>query len=215
MELRSQKRIRLIVGLGNAGAAYRSHRHNIGACFVEAFISDLEHALGRKTASQEAKQLCIRRTFLSAEELLCLAPDASHSQEGPQAGPVGMELLFLSPQSYMNHSGRPVSQILAYFCLRAEDILVVHDEIDLAWNEVRFKSGGGHRGHNGLRDIILRIGAGFDRIRIGVGRPEKKEEVARYVLSDFTKEEQGSFAKVFDTSKDFCIHWLVKGAALA
>ena len=97
--------------------------------------------------------------------------------------------LFSKPTIYMNNSGMAVQAIKEYYKLGIEDIIVVHDDIDLPFETVKFKVGGGHGGHNGLRSIDAHIGKEYTRVRIGVGKPQDKADVANYVLNNFSKEE--------------------------
>ena len=97
--------------------------------------------------------------------------------------------LFSKPTTYMNNSGMAVQAIKEYYKLEMEDIIVIHDDIDLPFGTVKFKIGGGHGGHNGLRSIDAHIGKEYIRVRIGVGKPQDKAEVANYVLNNFSKEE--------------------------
>ena len=98
--------------------------------------------------------------------------------------------LFLKPATYMNLSGKSLLPVKQFFKIDSEDIIVIHDDIDLPFGAVRFKRGGGHGGHNGLRSIDATIGKEYTRVRIGVGKPERKSQVADYVLHAFTPEEK-------------------------
>lgn len=97
--------------------------------------------------------------------------------------------LFSKPTTYMNSSGQAVSAIKEYYKIELEDIIVIHDDLDLPFGTVKFKIGGGHGGHNGLRSLDAHIGKDYIRVRIGIGKPAYKSDVANYVLSDFSKEE--------------------------
>lgn len=97
--------------------------------------------------------------------------------------------LYSKPTTYMNNSGMAVQAIKEYYKLEMEDIIVIHDDIDLPFGTVKFKIGGGHGGHNGLKSIDAHIGKEYIRIRIGVGKPQDKADVANYVLNNFSKEE--------------------------
>ena len=107
------------------------------------------------------------------------------------------EFLLLKPSTFMNLSGESVVLVKNYYKIDNEDIIVIHDDIDLKLGALRFKRGGGHGGHNGLKSIDAYIGNDYWRIRIGVGRPERKEEVIKYVLSDFKKDELECLQKLF------------------
>ena len=97
--------------------------------------------------------------------------------------------LYSKPTTFMNNSGMAVQAIKEYYKLGIEDIIVIHDDIDLPFGTVKFKIGGGHGGHNGLRSIDAHIGKEYTRVRIGVGKPQDKADVANYVLNNFSKEE--------------------------
>jgi peptidyl-tRNA hydrolase, PTH1 family len=152
----------LLVGLGNPGSRHAGHRHNIGFMAVDAIAK--RRGIGPW-----------RRRFqgVAAEGLL----------DGERA-------LLLLPGTYMNDSGRAVAEAVHFYKLGLSDIIVFHDEIDLAPGKVRVKTGGGIAGHNGLRSISAHIGNDYRRVRIGVGHPGVKDLVHGYVLSDFAKEER-------------------------
>ncbi|MFY9074787.1 aminoacyl-tRNA hydrolase [Malaciobacter mytili] len=97
--------------------------------------------------------------------------------------------LFVKPKTYMNLSGEAVIAIKNYYKIENEEIIVIHDDLDLPFGTVKFKIGGGHGGHNGLKSLDCHIGKDYIRVRIGIGKPENKEDVANYVLSNFSKEE--------------------------
>ncbi len=154
--------MRLIVGLGNPGGKYAGHRHNVG--------------------------------FMVADEIARahhFAPWRSKFQGEVAEGVIdGEKVLLLKPMTYMNESGRAVGEAVRFYKLAPEDVIVVHDELDLAPGRIRMKTGGGHAGHNGLRSIITHIGADFHRLRIGIGHPGDKARVHGHVLSDFSAEER-------------------------
>jgi peptidyl-tRNA hydrolase, PTH1 family len=151
----------LLVGLGNPGARYAGNRHNIGFMAVDAIAK--RHGIGPW-----------RRRFQGV------------AAEGPLGG---ARVLLLLPGTYMNESGRAVAEAAHFYKLALPDIVVFHDEIDLAAAKVRVKIGGGVAGHNGLRSISAQIGNDYRRVRIGVGHPGVKELVHGHVLSDFAKSE--------------------------
>jgi peptidyl-tRNA hydrolase, PTH1 family len=152
----------LLVGLGNPGSRYAGHRHNIGFMAVDAIAK--RRGIGPW-----------RRRFQGV------------AAEGPLGGE---RALLLLPGTYMNDSGRAVAEAAHFYKLGLPDIIVFHDEIDLALGKVRVKTGGGIAGHNGLRSISAHIGNEYRRVRIGVGHPGVKDLVHAYVLSDFAKEER-------------------------
>jgi len=156
--------IRLIAGLGNPGPRYEQTRHNAGFWFVD-----------RVAARHPAAWRANARLFGETAE--CRVD--------------GQAVRLLKPATYMNESGRSVGAAARYFGLAPEQVLVAHDEIDLPPGTVRLKRGGGHGGHNGLRDVIPQLGgAGFARLRIGVGHPGSREQVIGYVLSRPGREER-------------------------
>jgi PTH1 family peptidyl-tRNA hydrolase len=152
----------LLVGLGNPGSRYAGNRHNIGFLVVDAIAR--RHGIGPW-----------RRRFQGV------------AAEGPLGGE---RALLLLPGTYMNESGRAVAEAAHFYKLGLSDIVVVHDEIDLAPAKVRVKAGGGIAGHNGLRSISAHIGNDYRRVRIGVGHPGVKDLVHAYVLNDFAKDER-------------------------
>ena len=110
--------------------------------------------------------------------------------------------LYAKPTTYMNNSGMAVQAIKEYYKLEMEDIIVIHDDIDLPFGTVKFKIGGGHGGHNGLRSIDAHIGKEYIRVRIGVGKPQDKADVANYVLNNFSKEELNKLPDIINHSMD-------------
>jgi len=111
---------------------------------------------------------------------------------------------FLKPTTFMNLSGKSLSAVKQFFKIELEDIIVIHDDIDLPFGALRFKKGGGHGGHNGLRSIDSFIGKEYLRVRIGVGKPEYKSQVADYVLHDFSEEEQKHLEKLLTHVSQAC-----------
>jgi len=107
--------------------------------------------------------------------------------------------LYVKPQTFMNASGDSIINIVEYYNIPDENIIIVHDDLDLAFGTVKFKVGGGHGGHNGLRSIDSHIGKEYMRVRIGIGKPENRGDVANYVLSDFSKEQ-------FELLPDIIVH---------
>jgi PTH1 family peptidyl-tRNA hydrolase len=148
--------IKLIVGLGNPGPKYSETRHNAGFWFVEDLASQY------------------RSRFL---------PEKKFHGEVARISLEGKDIWLLKPETYMNRSGLSVVSLAAFYKIAPENILVAHDEIDLKAGTARLKSGGGHGGHNGLRDIISHLGTkDFQRLRIGVDHPGSKDLVVDYVL---------------------------------
>ncbi len=153
--------MKIFVGLGNPGAKYARNRHNIGFMSVDRIAED--HGFG---------------------------PWKSKFQGEIAEGRLGTEkVLLLKPMTFMNRSGQSVGEAMRFYKLDSTDVTVFHDELDLAPGKVRVKAGGGHAGHNGLRSIHDHIGAAYDRVRLGIGHPGRKELVSPYVLSDFAKAD--------------------------
>jgi PTH1 family peptidyl-tRNA hydrolase len=160
----------LLVGLGNPGAQYARHRHNVGFMAVDK-IAD---AAGFGPS---------RRKF------------RSELREGEIAG---QKALALKPQTYMNDSGEAVGEAMRFYKLAPADVVVFHDELDLAPGKIKVKTGGGVAGHNGLKSIGQHIGAEFRRVRIGIGHPGSKERVTGHVLGDFSKDDQSWLSPLLD-----------------
>ncbi len=168
--------MKLFVGLGNPGAKYASNRHNIGFMALDRIQARLAAGPWRSRFQGHAS-------------------DAS-------AG--GKRLLLLKPHTYMNESGRAVAEAVRFLKIAPADVIVFHDELDLAPGKVRVKIGGGHAGHNGLRSIAAQIGAEFVRVRIGIGHPGAKELVSGYVLHDFAKSDAAWVEPLLDKVADDC-----------
>jgi len=153
----------LVVGLGNPDASYAGHRHNVGFMVVDELArSSGADPFRRKFAGE------IARTSLAGEDAL-----------------------LLKPMTYMNLSGDSVQPCAAFYKIPAERIVVIHDELDLPFGEIRLKKGGGHAGHNGVRSVIGRLGTpDFGRVRIGIGRPPASFRGSDWVLSAFSAEER-------------------------
>lgn len=161
----------LFTGLGNPGPRHAANRHNVGFLAVDAIHR--RHRFGPW-----------RRRF------------QGETAEG-QLG--GERVLLLKPMTFMNESGRSVGEALNFFKIGIGDLIVFHDEIDLAPMKLRVKKGGGIAGHNGLRSISAHCGNEYWRVRIGVGHPGVPELVHSHVLNDFTKDEMGWVGTIIDT----------------
>tara|TARA_R110002051_G_scaffold141578_1_gene214808 strand:- start:50018 stop:50698 length:681 start_codon:yes stop_codon:yes gene_type:complete len=153
--------MKLIVGLGNPGAKYARNRHNIGCMALDEIAA--AHGFG---------------------------PWRTKFQGQVSEGRVGSDkVVLLKPETFMNLSGQSVGEAVRYLKLTPADVIVFHDEIDLAPAKIRCKTGGGHAGHNGLRSIHAHIGPDYARVRMGVGHPGHKDAVPGYVLRDFPKAD--------------------------
>jgi len=167
----------LVVGLGNPGKKYEKNRHNVGFMVVEQ--------LARSHGLPDFKE---KFSAVWTKGELAVG-GGRHS------------VALLEPQTYMNLSGDSVQPAASFLKIDPSHVIVVHDELDLPWRDVRLKVGGGHAGHNGLRSIIQRLGSpDFVRVRVGVGRPPPgwKGDVADYVLHDFDAMEKAELPDVID-----------------
>ena len=155
----------LWAGLGNPGQGYAGNRHNVGFMALDQIARDYSFSDWK---TKGAAALCEGRIG-------------------------GVKIRALKPLSFMNKSGLPVAEIARYYALSPEQITVFHDEIDISAGRCRIKQGGGHGGHNGLRDIDRHIGKDYWRVRIGVGRPTHKQDVHKWVLQNFSRAEHESW----------------------
>ncbi len=166
----------LLVGLGNPGNQYAGNRHNVGFMAVQEIL--------RRHFSSVTLQKKFKGEYA--------------------AGDInGHKVHILMPQTYMNNSGESVRAAIDFFKIAPEDVVVIHDELDLELGDVRVKQGGGHAGHNGLRSLIQHLGTpNFRRIRFGVGHPGNKDLVTPYVLGNFRSEETSQVEKLCDAIAD-------------
>ena len=164
----------VFAGLGNPGERYARNRHNIGFMAVDRIA-----------------------------EVHGFEPWRSRFQGLISEGRLGGEkVVLIKPQTFMNRSGQPIGELCRFFKLNAGALTVFHDELDLAPGKVRVKDGGGHAGHNGLRDIEAHLGREFRRVRLGIGHPGSKDKVTPYVLADFSKADQDWLGDVIDAVGD-------------
>jgi PTH1 family peptidyl-tRNA hydrolase len=165
----------IIAGLGNPEDKYERTLHNAGFWFVDA--------VARKFGGQ-------------------FRYEKKFDAEICKVGIEGSDVWLAKPQSYMNHSGQPVRAVLDYYRLNPRHMLVAHDEIDLPPDTIRLKQGGGHGGHNGIRDVMAHCGQDFMRLRIGVGHPGEKDKVTGYVLKRGSSEVEAAVEKNIDAALD-------------
>ena len=151
----------LHVGLGNPGKQYELHRHNVGFMAIDSILEKYNIETGKEKFNG------YHYIYSGTEQ----------------------KIVFLKPQTYMNNSGRCVSAIMNFFSIEPSSVIVWHDEIDLDKGKIKVKCGGGHGGHNGIRDIISHIGNDFCRIRIGIGRPTNNIPTSKWVLSSFHRND--------------------------
>ena len=180
--------VKLIAGLGNPGEQYQSSRHNLG------FLT-LDYLAGRH--------------------------DIPLKKQGFEAlfgkGKIGNErVLLVKPQTYMNLSGIALERLVSYFRVDIKDLIVVHDDLDLPFETIRLKKGGGEGGHKGLVSIIQHVGsADFLRVRIGIGKPIRKSMVEKYVLSPFAEEEQNAVPSILAVACDVVAEVILSGIEAA
>jgi PTH1 family peptidyl-tRNA hydrolase len=171
----------LVVGLGNPGPAYAGHRHNAGYLVVEELASRMGSALRSHKTGRA---------------------DVVEGRLGMPGVP-GPRVVLARPRCYMNESGGPVKALATFYMLEPEQIIVVHDEIDIPFGTLRVKLGGGDNGHNGLRSVRSALGTGdFYRVRAGVGRPPGRQEVADFVLSNWSTTERKELPFEVDRAAD-------------
>lgn len=180
--------IKLIVGLGNPNQHYEKNRHNAGFLFLDRLISEYSG--------------------------IWLKDSKFHGFVGTiQIN--SNKIILLKPCTFMNLSGQAVGAVIRYYKIQPEEILVVHDDLDFAAGVVKLKKGGGHAGHNGLRDIIVHLDSReFYRLRIGIGRPAAGKAVADYVLSNPSKAEMEAIETAFNFSQS-CLPCLIENVAAA
>ncbi len=184
MSADAQSPIRLIVGLGNPGSEYEWTRHNAGCWYVD------------EIARRYGAPFKLEKRF---------SGQLSRIRVG------GRECLLLKPTTFMNRSGQSVSALAAYFKIDQREMLVAHDELDLPAGEVRLKQGGGHAGHNGLRDVMPALGSrDFWRLRIGIDHPGDRNRVVAYVLSRPGRDEARALGEALDRAAD-CLDDLLDG----
>ena len=167
----------LVVGLGNPGAQYSGNRHNVG----QMVLASLAHRIDARFRSHKTNSV--------------VAEGRSY--------PAGPRLILAKPNSFMNLSGGPVAQLLAFYDLEPDRLIVVHDELDIPFDSLRLKRRGGAGGHNGIRDIIAATGTGdFTRVRVGIGRPPGRMAAADFVLKDFSGAEREVLPNLLDEAAD-------------
>lgn len=181
----------LIVGLGNPGNQYVGTRHNIGFMVVQTLLEEIERGTGRRPESISGTKF---NALLWRAEL------------------PGGHWLIAMPQTFMNLSGDAVQPIAAWYKLRPEQILVIHDELDLDPGRLKIKKGGGAAGHNGIKSIQQRLGTpDFYRLRIGVGKPLDREQVVSWVLGRFFGPDRDAIASSISEAVDAVIRFSLDG----
>jgi PTH1 family peptidyl-tRNA hydrolase len=185
----------LIVGLGNPGPSYAGHRHNVGAMVVV----ELAARAGASLRSHKARAV-------ASEVRIGVA---SGGAPGPSA-------VIATPLSYMNESGGPVAGLMSFYKIPVENLIVIHDELDIPFADVRLKLGGGEGGHNGLRSITKSLGTrDYLRVRVGIGRPPGRMDPADYVLHDFSGTERSEVPLLISDAADAVERLVTEGLAAA
>ena len=176
--------IKLIVGLGNPGDKYADTRHNAGEWLIER---------------------------LSRRFNVSLNPESKFFGKTARTIVNGKEVRLLVPTTFMNLSGKSVGALASFYRIKPEEILVIHDELDLPPGTAKLKQGGGHGGHNGLKDIVAQLGNNnnFYRLRIGIGHPGHRDLVAGYVLNKPSPADRDALEKVLDEATD-CVEMIFK-----
>lgn len=177
----------LVLGLGNPGGRYERTRHNAGFLVVDRLAD-------RHRGRIEKKQLGALVDSVRVGD---------------------RDVVLAKPQSFMNLSGQPAASLRGWYKVADDDVVVVHDDVDLPFGDVRVKKGGGHGGHNGLRDLVAKIGAQFVRVRFGVGRPPSGWDTADYVLAPWSAEEDPLVPELVDRAADAVEKVVTQGAERA
>ncbi|UBH06841.1 peptidyl-tRNA hydrolase [Leucobacter sp. Psy1] len=180
----------LVVGLGNPGAQYEATRHNVGQLALDV----LADRIGSRFSSHRTN---------------------ARVAEG-RTVPGGPKLILAKPNSFMNTSGGPVSSLVKYYGVDPDHLIVLHDELDLPFDSLRLKRGGGHGGHNGIRDIARALDTpDFSRVRIGIGRPPGQQSAADFVLKPFASVERQSLGVLLEDAADATEALVVDGLTAA
>jgi PTH1 family peptidyl-tRNA hydrolase len=175
----------IVVGLGNPGKGYSSSRHNVGFMVIDELAKGLGVNLKKKGFRSHYAQASIEEK----------------------------RLLLLKPDTYMNRSGEALSDVIEFFKIPTEDLIVVHDEMDLPLGNIKVKVGGGSAGHRGIESIINSLGqSDFIRVRVGIGKPVQKSQAIGHVLSQFEKDEKELVNIVVNRAKDAVLEIVLSGA---
>ena len=189
------QKIRMVAGLGNPGEEYENTRHNAGFRSIDELARQAKVTYWKNQSGALVASIRVN----DAEE-----PDGKR------------EVLLVKPQSYMNTSGGPISKLCATYKIKPEELLVIHDELDIPEGDVRVKVGGGHAGHNGLRSIIDKLGSrDFSRIRVGIGAPPGRMATADFVLKQLRAKEAEEFDLTCGRAADAAALAITRGVVFA
>lgn len=179
----------LVVGLGNPGPRYESTRHNVGQMVVDEIAARRSETFREHKGGARVVETWLR--------------------------PGAEKLVLVKPNTFMNVSGTPVAALARFYSVPVDQIVVVHDELDIPFDTVKLKVGGGHGGHNGVRDVVRALGtADFPRVRVGIGRPVGRQDPADWVLAPFGKEERPNLPILISDAAD-AVELLVAEGLLA
>jgi len=167
----------VVVGLGNPGLRYENTRHNVGQMVVAELAARRSETLRAHKANARVAETWLR--------------------------PGGAKMVLATPNSYMNVSGGPVSQLARFYGVEPDHIVLVHDELDIPFDTIKLKTGGGHGGHNGIRDVAKALGTpDFPRVRVGIGRPPGRQDPADWVLDPFSGTERAALPVLIADAAD-------------
>lgn len=189
------QKIRMIAGLGNPGEEYAQTRHNAGFKAIDELARQANVTYWKNQAGAEVASIKV---------------NDAEAEDGKR------EVILVKPQSYMNTSGGPISKLCAQYKVNVEELLVIHDELDIPAGDVRIKVGGGHAGHNGLRSIIDKMGSrDFSRVRVGIGNPPGRMPVADFVLKQLRSREAEDFDETTVRAAEAAATALTRGVIFA
>lgn len=189
------QKIRMIAGLGNPGEEYAQTRHNAGFKAIDELARQANVTYWKNQAGAEVASIKV---------------NDAEAEDGKR------EVILVKPQSYMNTSGGPISKLCAQYKVSVEELLVIHDELDIPAGDVRIKVGGGHAGHNGLRSIINKMGSrDFSRVRVGIGNPPGRMPVADFVLKQLRSREAEDFDETTVRAAEAAATALTRGVIFA
>ncbi len=187
IETSAENLLKLVVGLGNPGTGYQDTRHNAGFIIADRIAGDFGISFSKKKF------------------------DTVYGRGSIE----GIDTLLVKPMAFMNRSGPPVQQLAQYYRIHSKDMLVIHDDIDLAYGRLKIKEKGGHGGHNGIRSLIEAFGGGnFVRLRIGVGRSETGSEVTDHVLGKFSTQQTQFLDRIITNARDAVVTILCQGTKI-
>jgi PTH1 family peptidyl-tRNA hydrolase len=186
-EREAGSRLRLIAGLGTPGTKYAATRHNMGFKVVDRLAAEFGIDIAREKFNAEFGRGRVK----------------------------GVDVVLAKPMAYMNLSGPSVRSLAEFFRISVQEVLVIHDDIDLEYGRLKIKEKGGHGGHNGIRSLITAFGANdFTRLRVGIGRSDAEAPVADYVLDRFTREEAAELPGIIERARDAVVTILCKGTKI-